>query len=346
MISILINPFTPQSSKPISLFATLQTDTNQLEDMTAMKETGLVQKNRRKKIKKRLILIALITIIPTFFIGFFVGQSYAADEKNVTQEGSKKTESSIKPEQEEKVEKAPLAHSNSDATQEIEQEEPASPDKEQTNKQEKPAVEPIGKVVYLTFDDGPSKLTDQFLDVLRAQDVKATFFMQGSNLNKEHLQESVKRATTEGHYIGAHSMTHDYKKLYSDNQFVPEMKETLALIREITGTTPNLVRPPYGSAPGLNGEQIRNQIVASGIKIWDWTIDSNDWALKNNPAQIIENIKNGTTTDREIVLMHEHPQTLAALPKIIAFYKEQGYKFVVYDEANHFDLNFQKDKRL
>ncbi|WP_371514630.1 polysaccharide deacetylase family protein [Solibacillus sp. R5-41] len=219
-------------------------------------------------------------------------------------------------------------------------------DNGQTKEQASTEEKPLGKVVYLTFDDGPSNLTDQFLDVLHEQDVKATFFMQGSNLKKEHLQESVKRATTEGHYIGAHSMTHEFKTLYKEKQFVPEMNETLALIHEITGTNPHLVRPPYGSAPGLKSEQIRNQIVDAGIKVWDWTIDSNDWTLKDNPAQIIENIKSSTNSDREVVLMHEKPQTLEALPGIIAFYREQGYKFVVYDEANHFSLNFQNDVRM
>ena len=90
--------------------------------------------------------------------------------------------------------------------------------------------------------------------------------MQGSNLKKEHLQENVKRAVKEGHYVGGHSMTHNFKTLYSDRQFVPEMKETLALIHEITGTTPRLVRPPYGSAPGLNNEKIRHQLAEAGIR--------------------------------------------------------------------------------
>ena len=205
---------------------------------------------------------------------------------------------------------------------------------------------PIGKVVYLTFDDGPSKLTDQFLDVLREENVKATFFMQGNNLKKEHLQESVRRATQEGHYIGAHSMTHEYKTLYKEEQFVPEMSETLVLIQDITGIMPNLVRPPYGSAPGLKSKQMRDQIADVGMKVWDWTIDSNDWAFKDNPDQIVETIKNETNVDIEVVLMHEKIQTLQALPEIIAFYKEQGYKFVVYNDADHFELNFQNDIRL
>lgn len=216
----------------------------------------------------------------------------------------------------------------------------------QPEKQNRPDGKPMGKVVYLTFDDGPSTLTNQFLDVLREQDVKATFFMQGSNLLKTNLQENVKRATKEGHYVGAHSMTHIYEKLYDNEQFVPEMNETLSLIQEITGTNPKLVRPPYGSAPGLESEQIRNEIVEAGIKIWDWTIDSNDWGLQDNPSQIVENIIKGTKNDVEVVLMHEKSQTLQVLPEIISFYREKGYVFGVYNDADHFNLNFYQDKYL
>ncbi|MDY7960750.1 polysaccharide deacetylase family protein [Bacillus thuringiensis] len=213
-------------------------------------------------------------------------------------------------------------------------------------KQKRADGKPVGKVVYLTFDDGPSELTGKFLDVLKEQHVASTFFMQGSNLQNTGFQENVKQAVKEGHYIGAHSMTHNSDKLYKKGQFVTEMKETLALIHNITGTTPKLVRPPYGSAPGLKGQDIRNKIVEAGIKVWDWTIDSNDWKLKGNPQQIIENVKRTTTEDVEVVLMHEKPQTLQALPEIIKFYKEKGYEFGVYNEADHFQLNFQKDQRL
>ncbi|MGN4407114.1 polysaccharide deacetylase family protein [Bacillus cereus group sp. MYBK59-1] len=213
-------------------------------------------------------------------------------------------------------------------------------------KQKRADGKPVGKVVYLTFDDGPSELTGKFLDVLKEQHVASTFFMQGSNVQNTGFQENVKRAVKEGHYIGAHSMTHNSDKLYKKGQFVTEMKETLALIHNITGTTPKLVRPPYGSAPGLKGQDIRNKIVEAGIKVWDWTIDSNDWKLKGNPQQIIENVKRTTTEDVEVVLMHEKLQTLQALPEIIKFYKEKGYEFGVYNEADHFQLNFQKDQRL
>ncbi|MCM3757297.1 polysaccharide deacetylase [Sporosarcina aquimarina] len=240
----------------------------------------------------------------------------------------------------------------SSAQEIIDQSEDSSPQPEETTKVEPPKKEPVEeekkpeKVVYLTFDDGPSKLTEQFLDILQEHGVKATFFMQGNNLKKELLQKSVKRAVQEGHYIGAHSMTHNYKTLYTNQQFVPEMVKTLELVHDITGTNPHLVRPPYGSAPGLKDERIRTQLADAHIKVWDWTIDSNDWELAGKPSRILQNIKQGTTSDREIVLMHEKPQTLEALPGIIKFYKEQGYEFAVYDEAHHFVLNFQNDLEL
>lgn len=271
--------------------------------------------NDTKKRIMRRIGFLVMALIPICLLIFFVGKPYSAPEVQVKS-----------------VEKA------------FTEEEELIPVQEDTDK-EKAGI-PNGKVVYLTFDDGPSRLTDQFLDVLWEEDVKVTFFMQGSNLKKEHLQESVKRATKEGHYIGGHSMTHAFKTLYSENQFVPEMRETLALIQDITGTTPNLVRPPYGSAPGLKSDELRDQIVEVGIKVWDWTIDSNDWALKDDPNKIIETIKKETKFDVEVVLLHEKPQTLEALPGIIKFYRDQGYEFVVYDDENHFELNFQGDVRL
>ncbi|MCU4821359.1 polysaccharide deacetylase [Bacillus cereus] len=280
-----------------------------------MKES---QNKKKKNVGTKAILSLGVVLATTFFTFFLIGKWNSIPAKGVANESIKLANT----QQQKKKEDTSLA------------------------KQKRPDGKPVGKVVYLTFDDGPSELTGKFLDVLKEQNVASTFFMQGSNLQNTGFQENVKRAVKEGHYIGAHSMTHNSDKLYKKGQFVPEMKETLALIHNITGTTPKLVRPPYGSAPGLKGEEIRNQIVEAAIKVWDWTIDSNDWKLKGNPQQIIENVKRTTTEDVEIVLMHEKPQTLQALPEIIKFYKEKGYEFGVYNEADHFQLNFQKDQRL
>ncbi|RAN77455.1 polysaccharide deacetylase family protein [Bacillus sp. SRB_331] len=280
-----------------------------------------MKESQSKKKTSRLtkVIISLgVVLATTFFIFFLIGEWNSIPAKGVANENSKQ----VNTQQQEKKKETP------------------------PTKQKRPDGKPVGKVVYLTFDDGPSELTGKFLDVLKEQNVASTFFMQGSNLQNTGFQGNVKRAVKEGHYIGAHSMTHNSDKLYKKGQFVPEMKETLDLIHNITGTTPKLVRPPYGSAPGLKGEEIRNQIVEAAIKVWDWTVDSNDWKLKDNPTQIIENVKKQTTEEVEVVLMHEKAQTLQALPEIIKFYKENGYEFGVYNDADHFRLNFQKDQRL
>ncbi|AOM06228.1 polysaccharide deacetylase [Bacillus cereus] len=280
-----------------------------------MKES---QNKKKTNVVTKAILSLGVVLATTFFTFFLIGKWNSIPAKGVANENIRLANT----QQQGKKEDTSLA------------------------KQKRADGKPVGKVVYLTFDDGPSELTGKFLDVLKEQHVASTFFMQGSNLQNTGFQENVKRAVKEGHYIGAHSMTHNSDKLYKKGQFVTEMKETLALIHNITGTTPKLVRPPYGSAPGLKGQDIRNKIVEAGIKVWDWTIDSNDWKLKGNPQQIIENVKRTTTEDVEVVLMHEKPQTLQALPEIIKFYKEKGYEFGVYNEADHFQLNFQKDQRL
>lgn len=278
-------------------------------------------RNNNKKIRKKRIRRLGLILATVFLMIFFIGKLTSYPEERVAEES---------------IHQVAIRVAEQSNIQ----------DTKQSEKQKRPDGKPMGKVVYLTFDDGPSTLTNQFLDVLKEHDVKATFFMQGSNLLKTNLQEKVKRATKEGHYVGAHSMTHIFEKLYDKGQFVPEMNETLSLIQEITGTNPKLVRPPYGSAPGLESEQIRNEIVEAGIKIWDWTIDSNDWGLQDNPSQIIENVKEGTKRDVEVVLMHEKSQTLQVLPEIISFYREKGYAFGVYNDADHFNLNFYQDKNL
>lgn len=202
------------------------------------------------------------------------------------------------------------------------------------------------KIVYLTFDDGPSKWTHEILDILRAYDIQATFFMIGSNLEKSALQNGVQRASEEGHYIGAHSMTHDYDILYKQKNFVPEMEQTIRTITKITGKSPNLVRAPYGSLPGLRDDMILSQIRNGNMKVWDWTIDTNDWQKDVDEKKILKVLQEHVHRDIEVILLHEKEQTLKALPQIIHFFIEQGYSFGVYQEDHHFPNNFLGDDNL
>ncbi len=199
------------------------------------------------------------------------------------------------------------------------------------------------KIVYLTFDDGPSEMTNQILDVLMREKVHATFFMIGKNMN-EH-QEVVKRAVKEGNYIGAHSMTHNYHRLYKQGLFVSEMQQTLSIINNLTGQKTRLVRAPYGSRPGLS-VKLRNDSVKAGLKIWDWNVDTHDWENNANSSEVVNVVKEQTTKNKEVILLHEKQTTLDALPEIISYLKAKGYVFKVYNPNEHFSLNFWNDQRL
>jgi peptidoglycan/xylan/chitin deacetylase (PgdA/CDA1 family) len=207
----------------------------------------------------------------------------------------------------------------------------------------------IHKVVYLTFDDGPGPSTSQVLDILKQNHIHATFFVIGPHA--EQYKKLVQREIQEENYVGMHSMTHDYKKLYVQGNFVPEMKEVQQIIKRITGIEPHLIRPPYGSKPGLN-QNLRDQVVDAHFKIWDWTIDSLDWKYDNVPVSnsvpaIVNNVLSHATRDCEVILMHDiHPQSVQALPSIIQKLKEKGYDFDVYTEQEHVNLNFWHDNRL
>ncbi|MEH7281795.1 peptidoglycan-N-acetylglucosamine deacetylase [Bacillus toyonensis] len=205
------------------------------------------------------------------------------------------------------------------------------------------------KVAYLTFDDGPGKYTAELLDILQKNDAKATFFLIGQNAKQ--FPELVKREKEEGHYVGMHSMTHNYKTLYINGEYVNEMKENQNLIANILGESPKLTRPPYGSMSGLN-ETLRNKTVEAGLKVWDWTIDSQDWEYSSMPidaasAQIAQNVLENLTKPQEVILIHDiHPQSVAAVPAIIKGLKEKGYELEAYDEDEHFSVNFWHDKRI
>ncbi|HHQ2899447.1 TPA: polysaccharide deacetylase family protein [Bacillus cereus] len=205
------------------------------------------------------------------------------------------------------------------------------------------------KVIYLTFDDGPGKYTQEVLNILKEENVKATFFVIGSHA--EQFQNLIKIENQNGHYVGLHSMTHDYKRLYTQGNFLTEMKQVQQILQRIIDKNPILCRPPYGSKPGLI-QDLRDKVAEAGFKIWDWTIDSLDWKYNKIPLEqsvpkIVENVVSQANKDTEIVLMHDiHPQSVKALKEIIKQLKSKGYTFKTYSEKEHIVLNFWHDNRV
>lgn len=188
------------------------------------------------------------------------------------------------------------------------------------------AINPYeGKVkVCFTFDDGPSSNTDNILDILDSYDVKATFFVNG----KEGFDAQYKRIVEEGHAIGMHSFSHDYKDVYGSlDMFADDLYEIQTLIQEKTGVDTKLYRFPGGSSNTVSSISMTKCIEylnAKGIEYYDWNVAAQD-ALPGGmtTAEIVSNVMdtiNVGGVDTYMVLFHDAQDkstTVEALPIII-----------------------------
>lgn len=192
------------------------------------------------------------------------------------------------------------------------------------------------KTIYLTFDDGPSYLTNEILDVLRKEKVAATFFVVGTNVDK--YKDVVKRAYEDGHTIAMHTNTHKYNEIYSSlDSYFNDLQAVKNKIYNLTGNTPRIVRFPGGSSNMISKKyskgimtDIVNKINSKSYYYFDWNIDSGDASGKLNKDEIYNNVVMHLNYDTNVVLMHDagtKASTVQALPQIIKYGKEHGYTF-------------------
>jgi len=201
------------------------------------------------------------------------------------------------------------------------------------------------KVVYLTFDDGPTIYTEALLDILDEYDVPAIFFVLGQSMDYHPETDRVlNRILDEGHFIGLHTMTHNKRALYweslSPQMFVDEMFELKDEVEDRTGHRTNLCRAPYGKRGHFKPAHF-HATQKAGLYCIDWHVDSQDWA-KQNAGQIynevIRGMQNLTVDQSEIVLLfHEYGRTVTALPLILDYLIEEGYRFEPYVEGQTFE---------
>ena len=194
--------------------------------------------------------------------------------------------------------------------------------------------------VSLTFDDGPDpKWTPQILDILKAQNIKATFFLVGSEA--ETYPGIVQRILREGHEIGNHSYTHPNLSEISSKQITFEFNATQRLLESITGRSTTLCRPPYNadSRPTRLAElqplmQLQDDL---GYLIVLENIDPEDWA-KPGVDEIVQRVKDQRDLGN-VVLLHDaggnRSQTVEALPKIIDYLQTRGDHLVPLSELLH-----------
>lgn len=174
------------------------------------------------------------------------------------------------------------------------------------------------KVIFLTFDDGPGQETNEILDILKYNNITATFFVVGNQIKEN--PEILIRIHNEHHSIGVHSMTHPL--LYKNIE--PELSETKQLIYELTNYQSNLFRPPYG----FRTWQIINIAENLGLKTITWSSFPQDYKSTKEEiiSEVISKLKPGL-----IICLHDGPvnrqQTVLALPEIINAAKQQSYRF-------------------
>lgn len=197
-------------------------------------------------------------------------------------------------------------------------------------------------MVYLTFDDGPSPVTEKVLDVLAQYQVPGTFFVIGNET--EQGADLYRRILDEGHALGLHTYSHnDYVIYRSIGDYQKDYERIADWVFEQTGESPKISRMVGGShtvnCPAYLREQILTYLVGAGYACYDWDIDPKDSGAYALPARTLAN--NVIASARKlpgqdlIVLLHDDPlrTTLPdALVTIIAYFQEQGYAFGVLGE--------------
>lgn len=180
------------------------------------------------------------------------------------------------------------------------------------------------KVVYLTFDDGPKeKITPSILDILKQNNVKASFFFIGNRIKNN--EKIVQRAYEEGHVVLNHSWSHPRLVTLTQDNIEKEIKETEDVLSTLVGKRPLLMRPPFGEV----NSALLQTLKGLHYKIIIWSLDSFDWS-KIEKDDIVDNVMSNVRPG-EIILMHGKTETLKALPVIIEKLREQGYRFATVD---------------
>lgn len=184
-----------------------------------------------------------------------------------------------------------------------------------------PAPTTGNKVIALTFDDGPGPHTAHLLDILDQYGAKATFFLIGSKVSGQ--ASIVRSIQARGHQLGNHSWSHPELPKLPVDQIASEIDRTNEAIRQATGITPAILRPPYGAVNGAVLEQLRLRGMSSIL----WSVDTRDWADRNSDivcSRAVAGARPGA-----IILMHDiHQTSVGAVPCILSALKQQGYSFV------------------
>ena len=197
------------------------------------------------------------------------------------------------------------------------------------------------KVIYLTFDDGPSANTEEILKILDKYNVKATFFITGEDESHRYL---IKKAYDAGHTIGLHTYSHKYSEVYASvDAYFEDLNKIGKIAEEQLGFVPCFIRFPGGASNKVSAQYckgIMSRLVElvqeKGYQYYDWNLDSGDGAGKGKD----ELIRNSRTDKLNHIMLLCHDagakhETVEALPSIIEYYQQKGYEFRAIDRESY-----------
>lgn len=189
-------------------------------------------------------------------------------------------------------------------------------------------IDPAKPVVALTFDDGPSKYTDDILDILDENDINATFFVIGNKV--KYYAKTINKSIANGNEIGNHTYNHKSLSNLKLDEMLRQINMTQEIIFSETGYTPIYLRPSYGNTNSLLKEKTPLEIIL-------WNVDPEDWKYKN--SKVIANRVISKTKDESIILLHDtKKRTRDALKIIIPKLKEKGFQFVTISELKEIQM--------
>jgi len=188
------------------------------------------------------------------------------------------------------------------------------------------SVETEHAVVALTFDDGPTKYTDDILEILDNYEAKATFFLIGSRLKR--YASYAKQLVAKGHSVGNHSYDHTHINAMSKEDLIKSIAKSQLAFHEYVGVLPSFYRPPYGNVTEVQ-EKILSKHFSHLIR---WGIDPRDWDRNKSDDAIIEHIL-AKVTAGSIIVLHEKKRTVRLLPQLLEALHQRGFTMVSLDAA-------------
>ena len=197
---------------------------------------------------------------------------------------------------------------------------------------------PVGGVIYLTFDDGPSRHTARLLDILSKYNAKASFFV----VNTGYIS-TISRIASEGHTVAMHSATHDFQEIYaSEEAFFADLEKIQSIIQDYTGRKTMLMRFPGGSSNRVSrfNEGIMTRLTQlveeQGYTYFDWNVDSDDAGSASTATQVYNNVVSAVAKRKSsVVLLHDiKSYTVDAIEDIIVWGQKNGYTFKAITESS------------